>query len=361
VLYVEEPVYDKNCAYLETIDVATNITVLRPHTMAEQAGFTDEQIAAVAALLREHLARKRPADVIAWFYTPLALPLLQQVGARAVIYDCMDELAAFKGSSPLMRQREAQLLQVADLVLTGGPSLYAAKRGLHRNVHCLPSAVDAEHFRPDFRTTQTVQSQEADRLQGHIGGPRLGFYGVVDERIDLPLLLAVATARPDWQLIMVGPVVKIDPATLPQAPNIHWLGSQPYSILPALVAGWDICLLPFALNEHTRFISPTKTLEYLAAQQPCVSTPIQDVVGMYGDVVAIATTNASFVAACESLLRERPADRTRRLHAAAALVARYSWAETAQTVQSLMTSLLSRRSNAPATAAMTHLESQVLS
>jgi glycosyltransferase involved in cell wall biosynthesis len=238
-----------------------------------------------------------------------------------------------------MRQREAALLRAADLVLTGGPSLFEAKRSLHPNVHCLPSAVDAAHFMPARITHDCEHYLEAERLQGHILAPRLGFYGVIDERIDLALVAEVAAAMPAWHLVMAGPVVKIDPATLPQAPNIHWLGSQPYPRLPALVAGWDVCLLPFALNEHTRFISPTKTLEYLAAEKPCVSTPVCDVVGMYGDVVSIASTVDEFVACCTALLNEKPVERAQRLQAAADCVARYSWNEAARTVQGLIEEL----------------------
>lgn len=348
VLYVEEPVFDADRAFLEPSEAAQNITVLRPHTTLAQPGFTDDQLQAMAPLVRQYLESEVQGDVVAWFYTPLALPLLCEVGARAVIYDCMDELAAFKGAASQMRQREAELLQAADLVLTGGPSLYAAKRDLHHNVHCLPSAVDAQHFRPDRASPNADVRLQSRQLQQHIPAPRIGFFGVIDERIDLGLIAALAALQPDWHLVMVGPVVKIDPAALPQAPNIHWLGSQPYAKLPMLVADWDVCILPFALNEHTRFISPTKTLEYLAAEKPCVSTPVIDVVEMYGDVVAIASTAEDFVAACTALLGETPADRNKRLALAAACVARHSWSEAARKVRSLMAQVLVGGGGAPA-------------
>src|SRR5690606_28943889 len=103
---------------------------------------------------------------------------------------------------------------------------------------------------------------------------RIGYAGVIDERIDLVLLDQVARARPDYQFVMLGPIAKIDPATLPQRGNIHYLGSKKYADLPRYLAGWDVAMMPFALNDATRFISPTKTPEYLAAGRRVVSTAI---------------------------------------------------------------------------------------
>ena len=172
----------------------------------------------------------------------------------------------------------------------------------------------------------------ADALQGALVRPRLGYYGVIDERLDLDLVAAVADADAAWQVVMVGPVVKIDPAGLPRRANIHWLGQQPYEVLPQLVAGWDVCLMPFALNESTRFISPTKTLEYMAAGRPVVSTGVRDVISLYGDVVRLGLDAAGFVRACRDALVESPAERQAREAQMAARVARYSWDETARTI-----------------------------
>jgi UDP-galactopyranose mutase len=173
----------------------------------------------------------------------------------------------------------------------------------------------------------------AEALQGSLPQPRLGFFGVIDERLDLDLVAAVADADPNWQVVMVGPVVKIDPAELPQRPNLHYLGQQSYDVLPQLVAGWDVCLMPFALNESTRFISPTKTLEYMAADRPVVSTPIHDVKVMFGDVVAVCDDSATFIAACRKALAASPSERAKRSAAMAASVARYSWDGTAETIR----------------------------
>jgi UDP-galactopyranose mutase len=239
-----------------------------------------------------------------WFYTPMMWPLASHLDAAAVVYDCMDELSQFKGAPPALREREAALLRAADVVFTGGWSLWEAKRLAHDNIHPFPSSVDAAHF----AQARGGLADPAD--QASLPRPRLGFYGVIDERLDLGLLDTVAAARPDWQFVMLGPVVKIDQASLPRRPNIHWLGQKAYADLPAYLSGWDVALMPFAINEATRFISPTKTPEYLASGRPVVSTPIRDVVRHYGDMagVRIADGAEAFVAACEAALALRPGD-----------------------------------------------------
>jgi UDP-galactopyranose mutase len=210
----------------------------------------------------------------------------------------MDELSAFAGAPPAMRENEARLFQRADVVFTGGASLYESKRKQHPSVHLFPSSVDVSHF----KRARTIKQEPED--QSRIPHPRIGYAGVIDERMDLGLLDSVAQSRPDWQFVFVGPVVKIDPATLPRKTNIHYLGMKPYAELPAYFSGWRIGMLPFALNESTRFISPTKTPEYLAAGLRVISTPIRDVVSPYGDfgLARIASTTGEFISAADSLL-----------------------------------------------------------
>jgi UDP-galactopyranose mutase len=230
----------------------------------------------------------------------------------------MDELSAFKGASALLKDREAELMRRASLVLTGGQSLYEAKRHQHHNIHPFPSSVDVQHF----AQARHITADPAD--QAGIPHPRLGYFGVIDERMDLALLDGIAASRPDWHLVMLGPVVKIDPATLPQRDNIHYLGSKQYEELPRYIAGWDVALLPFARNEATRFISPTKTPEYMAAGKPVVSTSIRDVVRPYGQqgLVRIADDVAAFVAACSSAMAEDP---VHRMTQADAFLRQTSW------------------------------------
>jgi len=342
VLFVEEPVHGAE-ARIECASPAEGVQVLRPHTPVDAAGFHDDQLPVLRPLVAEYLREHGIDDYIVWFYTPMALPLLAELQPRAVVYDCMDELSAFKDAPRQLHQREAALLKSAHLVLAGGPSLFEAKRALHPNVLCLPSAVDAQHYAPQIATSKIELMLRAEQVQGRIPGPRLGFFGVIDERLDTRLLAAVADAERDWQVVMVGPVLKIDPDQLPRRPNIHWLGQQPYQLLPQLVADWDVCLLPFALNESTRYISPTKTLEYMAAEKPIVSTPVHDVVAMYGDVVRIGAGAASFIDACRWALSETPYKRAERIGEMLATVSRFSWDNTARCVHEAIESALRSR------------------
>lgn len=301
VFYFEEPVIGAVVASLKINPVEQNLTVLTPQL---PAGLSHEQyIAAQKNLLMEWLMRSRIVPQTLWYYTPAALEFSAQVNATTIVYDCMDELTAFAGASPALRALERQLMAKADVVFTGGISLYEAKRNLHNNVHAMPSCVDLDHF-----ITARGMTAEFER-QAHIPQPRIGFCGVIDERLDLPLIDALANMNPTWQFVFAGPVCKIDPASLPSGSNVHYLGAFAYSDLPHLMSGWDIGWMPFALNEATRFISPTKTPEYLAAGLPVVSSPIRDVVRTWGDegFVSIASTPVEFSRALEEQLAARTA------------------------------------------------------
>jgi len=332
VIVVEEPIQAEGAARLEAETVAPGVSVIRPRTPLASCGFQDDQLELIGPLVTAHMAAIGSTPYLVWFYTPMALPLLAQLDPEAVIYDCMDELSAFAGAPPALRAREAALLETADLVLTGGPSLYEAKRRLNPQVLCLPSSVDARHFAPGPHAADDRWAVRARELQAGISEPRLGYFGVIDERMDLQLLARIADADRHWNVVMVGPVVKIDPDSLPQRPNLHWLGQQPYELLPRLIEGWQAGLLPFALNESTRFISPTKTLEYMAAGKPAISTAIKDVVTLYGDVVRIAASHDQFIDACKDALAESGVERHERMRAMSASVAGSSWDRAAETV-----------------------------
>ncbi|MBT2323632.1 glycosyltransferase [Variovorax paradoxus] len=335
VLFVEEPIPGAASPYLERIDAAPGVEVLRPHLPGAAPGFHDDHVPALRRLLAEHLERRSLRDHWLWFYTPMASPLAAGLAPVGIVYDCMDELSAFLHAPPELLQREAALFDAADLVFTGGASLYEAKKSRHPDVHCFPSSVDAAHF----SRARAQGSPDAGEPRD-AASPRLGFFGVIDERLDLALVGGLAEAHPDWSIVMVGPVVKIDPATLPKQPNIQWVGQRSYEELPELVAQWDVCLLPFALNESTRYISPTKTLEYLAADRPVVSTPVKDVARQYDGVVAIADGLPAFVAACERALGASPAEREAQKAVRAAVVAGTSWDATADAMRREMERVL---------------------
>jgi hypothetical protein len=297
VHFFEEPQRsEESRARLEIRAADEGIQVLTP---CLPAGLTPEQEEAEQrALLDGYLIKADISDLGLWYYSPMTLAFTEHLDARLVVYDCMDELSAFKKAPAQLTEREARLMRKADVVFTGGQSLYEAKRRLHSNVHPFPSSVDIGHFEKACE----MQFEPAD--QAGIPRPRLGFYGVLDERYDGALVGAVAAARPDWQFVMLGPIAKIEAADLPQADNIHYLGQKAYGELPGYLAGWDVALMPFAISEATRYISPTKTPEYLAAGRPVVSTPIADVMSRYGNtgVVRIARGAFEFELAVEAAL-----------------------------------------------------------
>ena len=339
VVFVEEPLRSEGPAWLEEREIAPLLTVLVPHTPVAATGFHDEQLALLEPLLEAWMQQHAIRDGVAWLYTPMALPLAKTARPSCLAFDCMDELSAFKDAPRQLRQRENALLKSSALVIAGGPSLYEARRGLHPNLECLPSSVDAAHFSPANLQQGSEHAAAVRELQGGLGAPGaplLGYFGVIDERLDAELLASLADAHPDWQIVMVGPVVKIDPHALPQHANIHWLGMQAYERLPYFLAGWDVGLMPFALNESTRFISPTKTLEYMAGEKPVVSTAIRDVISLYGHAVEVAHDSAAFVRACESVLAEDGAARSRRIQNMLTTVSVNSWQRSADRVHRLL-------------------------
>ena len=338
VFVIEEPVHDPNATpYWERHAPHPRVTVLRPHTPCAEWGFVDAQLPYLKRLVERLVREENLQRCLLWMYTPMALPLTDFFEPEVVIFDCMDELSAFDFAPPQLIERERQLLKRADVVFTGGPSLFRAKQGWHPNLHLFPSSVDAEHFR------QALNGLPEPEDQARLPRPRFGYFGVVDERVDRPLLAHLAASHPEWHVIMIGPVVKIDPAALPQAPNLHYLGQRSYEVLPAYLAGWDVCLLPFARNAATRFISPTKTLEYMAAERPIVSTPIADVQEPYGDIVYLGDTPEAFVEACERALASSQEERARQGEKMRAVLKNTSWDVTAAAMQRLIEEARERR------------------
>jgi hypothetical protein len=307
----------------------------------------------VGTVLERDAAEKRLIDLLVsetglkryllWFYTPMAMPCAPSLTPVATVYDCMDELSAFRGAPASLQLAERALLAKANLVFAGGRSLYESKRRHHRAVHLFPSSVDVAHFR------QAREALPEPEIQRAIPHPRVGFFGVVDERFDTVLLREAAAARPDIQFVVIGPIVKIDRTELPQSPNIHYLGKQAYTDLPAFLAHWAIAMMPFALNASTRFISPTKTPEYLAGGRLVVSTAVPDVVHRYGGSRAIGIANAcrnitslsSFVEALDDAL-ERSADRLTVEQAADEALLGMSWDDTFEQMHDVVLQALNR-------------------
>jgi UDP-galactopyranose mutase len=274
VFYIQEFAYNDSEDGYRIDKSDEQVWVIIPNLQHHQPGSViDRQ----RSILDKIFAAENIATYILWYYTPMSLLFSEHLQPALTIYDCMDELSAFKFADPKLKEAEQLLFQKADLVFTGGNSLYEAKKQQHANVHAFPSSIDMEHF----KIARYKLEENADQV--NIPHPRLGFYGVIDERFDIELIRQAADLQPDWHFVLVGPVVKIDPAVLPRNPNIHYLGSKTYKELPAYLSGWDIALIAFAINESTKYISPTKTPEYLAGGKPVISTPITDVVHPYGD------------------------------------------------------------------------------
>ena len=343
VIYWEEPleIGPKETAYLKVREAqdAPGLHVAVPHL--PQGMPEDAREATLARLLDAHLASRR-GPLIAWYYTPMMLLFSRHITPDLTVYDAMDELSKFKFAPEHLLSYEQELIDRADIVFTGGSSLYEAKKDRHHNVHCFPSSVDRAHF----CKARARQFDPAD--QEDLPKPRLGFYGVIDERFDIELLDKAAQMRPQWSFVMVGPVVKIAEEDLPRRPNIHYLGSKTYEQLPSYLSGWDVALMPFAMNESTQFISPTKTPEYLAGGKPVVSTPIKDVVRHYGQLegVKIASTPEEFVAACEQALELARNPESGWLAEADLMLSATSWDTTQARMAGLIHDLMGTRTGA---------------
>lgn len=301
VYYFEEPVFDHGIVPgLERHEKTDNVWVCVPRL---PHGLNDHEInSAMREMLAGLISGFKTAGYLFWYYTPMALKFTYGFNPICTIYDCMDELSAFKFAPKEIKDLEKQMFDEADVVFTGGYSLFEAKRHEHTNIHPFPSSIDKAHFLKAREYCLAPEDQSA------IQGFKLGFYGVIDERFDIELIDQIAASRPEWQIILIGPVVKINPDTLPRRDNIHYLGPKGYNELPLYLSGWDVALIPFLLNESTVFISPTKTPEYLSAGKPVVSTAIKDVISAYGknQAVSIGTGAQEFVDIIDGLELEKP-------------------------------------------------------
>lgn len=328
VFFIEESIFtDVAEPYFDISPREENLYVVVPQI---PHGTSEEKLNEILALLTDKLiAENKMQEYISWYYTPMMLSWSQYLTPLATVFDSMDELSLFKFAPPALLENEEKLLQRADVVFTGGQSLFEAKRNRHHNIYAFPSSIDAKHFAKAFE----ISDDPAD--QQNILYPRVGFFGVIDERMDLNLLAQIAELRPDFQFVIIGPVVKINEKDLPRRENINYLGGKKYEELPAYLAGWDVAMMPFAINESTKFISPTKTPEYLAAGKPVVSTPIRDVVRPYGEkgLAQIAATAEDFVTAIENALAEDKHVRQQRVDE---FLGNTSWDKTFEEMKNLI-------------------------
>lgn len=335
VYFVEEAISDADTPRLEVLKPADNLWVLVPHVCAGTG--LEESIAKQKELLAAFFIEHDIIQYFFWYYSPLALAISDHFNPALVVYDCMDELNAFRYTSQLVKDQERELLRKADVVLTAGYSVYEAKKNRHPDVHVFPSGIDLEHF----HQARVYAADPPD--QQRIPHPRIGYFGVIDERMDLRLIEGIATRKPGWHIVMVGPVAKISYESLPKLPNIHYLGKKSYSDLPGYIAGWDIAMVPFAHNESTRYISPTKTPEYLAAGKPVISTPVIDVLRQYGKtgLVNIAGTPEEFVRVASLELEN--GDRDEWLEQVDDLLSQNSWDKIWQRMMYLVTRKLNEK------------------
>ena len=306
IFYIEEPLFDAQNDHISIVKYNDKIHIVKLHL---QGSSQEPEVFGRQQRLLSSLFRKMGIiKYIFWYYTPMALPISEDMSPDLIIYDCMDELSNFRYAPPELKELESQLISRAHLVFTGGKSLYNKKKNLHDNVYCFPSSIDKNHFGKSQYFIKDPPDQE------RISRPRLGYFGVLDERIDTELILEMANKKSEWQFIFIGPVTKISPDSLPKRANIHYLGCKDYKALPDYLAGWDIALMPFAINASTEYISPTKTPEYLAGFKPVISTPINDVIHPYGklNLVNIASTAEEFIASAEKILKNTENDQWKK-------------------------------------------------
>jgi glycosyltransferase involved in cell wall biosynthesis len=271
------------------------VTVMQMHfsesDWAKGGSFIDPMRRTLLNRARATELKGRFDSPVAWFYDPMAVEShLGQHGAIATVYDCMDELSQFKFAPPELIARERRLLLNADVVFAGGRKMAESKRRFNTNVHFYGCGVDVAHF----GKARLASTPVPDDIK-QIGGKILGYFGVVDERLDYELIARLADSNADWNVVMIGPTAKVDPNELPQRPNLHWLGGRDYSQLPAYTKRFDVALMPFALNEATEYINPTKALEYMATATPILSTPVPDVVSNFASVVKISASSDEFI------------------------------------------------------------------
>jgi glycosyltransferase involved in cell wall biosynthesis len=333
---------------LRSADGHPNVTICEMHLPASRwndGKFIDrERRRALRSALSNEL-EGRFDDAILWFNDPMAVTAFAgHLDESLIVYDCMDELSQFKGAPPALIEREYELLEVADVVFCGGRKMRDKRLPINSNSHFYGTGVDIRHFGTALSPNLAVDPEIAA-----LKGPVLGYFGVVDERIDYELLGALADANPNWHVVMVGPTTKVDPANFPKRRNLHFIGSRPYAQLPAITKGFSVCLMPFARNEATEYINPTKALEYMATGRPVVSTALDEVKSNFSGVARIARTHSEFISMCRSEV-DSPSDS--RIARGIKLAAENTWdAIVGKMERHVADALISKTENIPAESA----------
>jgi len=350
VLFIEEPVCDfESPPHWQFQSPAPHIMVCQPYMPCDWPSYAPKQVAVWRQLMKRLGSTRTIHEPIVWLSTPLAVTLLDELDPAMVVYDCIDAIDAPRQQTPLWNECETKLLSRADMVFTSGFSLYRTMRERHPNVHCFPSSLDLAHFRPtreaqrlgERRTPRLIQSEP--EVQARLPHPRLGFQGVLDKRVDFELLDLVARTHPEWQLVLIGPLVDLKPCQLPNRPNLHYLGPRPYEDLPRYISGWDVALVPFIANETTRHLNPVTVLEYMAAERMIVSTRIPDVVEPYCDIVYVSHSPNTFIVGCEKALRVSSIERADRLRLMREVLSHTSWHATVRAIENAVMSMLEQR------------------
>lgn len=292
VLFIEEPLpFNENEPSGNLMIINEMLHVLQPNV---------KNIKSIADIIPDYVLNRQIP--IGWFYSAAFCPLLETIDFENVVYDCMDELSLFKNAPLQLIHQEKYLMSKADIIFTGGKSLYESKKQYHTNVYCFPSSVDKSHF------AKALNGIAIPDDIAQITSPIVGYFGVIDERINLHLLEETAEKLPNVSFVMIGPLAKIEATDLPRITNIHYLGMKTYAELPHYLKAFDIAMMPFALNDATKYISPTKTLEYMAANKPIISTKIMDVMRDYSLCISLIETADEFCEAIQLCL-----DKTDRL------------------------------------------------
>lgn len=344
VLFVETHCTQTPVTYTRTRTAKGHpgVTIIEMHLPADHwadGSFIDLERRRV---LQDRLAGEfngRFDKAILWFNDPMAVTSFAgHLGEDVIVYDCMDELSQFRGAPPALIKREHELVLKADVIFCGGRKMRDRRLPLNANTHFYGTGVDCDHFGEALSKHQPVDPDIAA-----LPGPVLGYFGVIDERIDYPLLAAMADAHPEWSIAMVGPTAKVDPAELPQRPNIHWLGGRPYERLPAITKGFAVCLMPFAINAATEYINPTKALEYMAAGRPVVSTAINEVRSNFSTVCGVASDHAEFIKMCA---REIKSPSNLRIQRGLNLAAENTWEAIAAKMEGHIEDVITSRAKA---------------